>query len=413
MGHDSIDEPVLYFLGKGQKQKMEVSMIKKIVDDVMPQMISDRRHLHKHPELSFEEYQTTEFLCRELAAAGIEDIRRPVKTGVVAVIHGVYPGKTVAIRADIDALPIQEKNELEFCSVNDGVMHACGHDGHAAMLLAAARIFEQHKDELHGSIVCIFQHAEEVPPGGAQELYEAGVMEGVDELYGLHLSSNFPTGTYGVRAGALTSATDRFDIRVIGKGGHSSMPEQSIDPIVTGAEIIVALQSILSRRVAAFEPAVLSVCQVNAGDAYNIIPGEMTLTGSTRTFSEEMRGKMEVMIEEIVSGITKSAGASYEFKFERGYSSVINDKELTENVEQQLKKLWGEEAILHINPIMPGEDFSALQKNCPACFVEIGTADEEKHTTFPHHNPNYRMDEEGLRYGLSYLLVMIFDRLRA
>lgn len=413
MGHDSIDEPVLYFLGKGQKQKMEVSMIKKIVDDVMPQMISDRRHLHKHPELSFEEYQTTEFLCRELEAAGIEYIRRPVKTGVVAVIHGVYPGKTVAIRADIDALPIQEKNELEFCSVNDGVMHACGHDGHAAMLLAAARIFEQHKDELHGSIVCIFQHAEEVPPGGAQELYEAGVMEGVDELYGLHLSSNFPTGTYGVRAGALTSATDRFDIRVIGKGGHSSMPEQSIDPIVTGAEIIVALQSILSRRVAAFEPAVLSVCQVNAGDAYNIIPGEMTLTGSTRTFSEEMRGKMEVMIEEIVSGITKSAGASYEFKFERGYSSVINDKELTENVEQQLKKLWGEESILHINPIMPGEDFSALQKNCPACFVEIGTADEEKHTTFPHHNPNYRMDEEGLRYGLSYLLVMIFDRLRA
>lgn len=413
MGHDSIDEPVLYFLGKGQKQKMEVSMIKKIVDDVMPQMISDRRHLHKHPELSFEEYQTTEFLCRELAATGIEDIRRPVKTGVVAVIHGVYPGKTVAIRADIDALPIQEKNELEFCSVNDGVMHACGHDGHAAMLLAAARIFEQHKDELHGSIVCIFQHAEEVPPGGAQELYEAGVMEGVDELYGLHLSSNFPTGTYGVRAGALTSATDRFDIRVIGKGGHSSMPEQSIDPIVTGAEIIVALQSILSRRVAAFEPAVLSVCQVNAGDAYNIIPGEMTLTGSTRTFSEEMRGKMEVMIEEIVSGITKSAGASYEFKFERGYSSVINDKELTENVEQQLKKLWGEESILHINPIMPGEDFSALQKNCPACFVEIGTADEEKHTTFPHHNLNYRMDEEGLRYGLSYLLVMIFDRLRA
>ena len=392
---------------------MEVSVIKKIVDDVMPQMISDRRHLHKHPELSFEEYQTTEFLCRELAAAGIEDIRRPVKTGVVAVIHGAYPGKAVAIRADIDALPIQEKNELEFCSVNDGVMHACGHDGHAAMLLAAARIFEQHKDELHGSIVCIFQHAEEVPPGGAQELYEAGVMEGVDELYGLHLSSNFPTGTYGVRAGALTSATDRFDIRVIGKGGHSSMPEQSIDPIVTGAEIIVALQSILSRRVAAFESAVLSVCQVNAGDAYNIIPGEMTLTGSTRTFSEEMRGKMEVMIEEIVSGITKSAGASYEFKFERGYSSVINDKELTENVEQQLKKLWGEESILHINPIMPGEDFSALQKNCPACFVEIGTADEEKHTTFPHHNPNYRMDEEGLRYGLSYLLATIFDRLRA
>lgn len=413
MGHDSIDEPVLHFLRKGQEQKMEASMIKKIVDDVMPQMISDRRHLHKHPELSFEEYQTTEFLCRELEAAGIEDIRRPVKTGVVAVIHGAYPGKTVAIRADIDALPIQEKNELEFCSVNDGVMHACGHDGHAAMLLAAARIFEQHKDELHGSIVCIFQHAEEVPPGGAQELYEAGVMEGVDELYGLHLSSNFPTGTYGVRVGALTSATDRFDICVIGKGGHSSMPEQSIDPIVTGAEIIVALQSILSRRVAAFEPAVLSVCQVNAGDAYNIIPGEMTLTGSTRTFSEEMRGKMEAMIEEIISGITKSAGASYEFKFERGYSSVINDKELTENVEQQLKKLWGEESILHINPIMPGEDFSALQKNCPACFVEIGTADEEKHTTFPHHNPNYRMDEEGLRYGLSYLLATIFDRLRA
>ena len=392
---------------------MEASLVKKIVEENMQQMIADRRYLHQNPELSFEEYATTEFLCRKLTEAGIEDLKRPTKTGVVATIHGAYPGKTVAIRADIDALPIEENNDLPFCSVKKGVMHACGHDGHAAMLLTAARIFKEHEKELHGTVVCIFQHAEEVPPGGAVELYEAGVMKNVDELYGLHLSSNFPTGTYGVRAGALTSATDRFDIKVIGKGGHSSMPEQSIDPIVIGAQIILALQTILSRRIAAFEPAVMSVCQVNAGDAYNIIPGEMTLTGSVRTFSEEMRSRMEEMIGTTVDGITKSAGATYEYSYEKGYSSVVNDEKLTADVEEVLKGLWGEEAILHINPIMPGEDFSALQKDCPACFVEIGTADEAKKTTFPHHNPNYRMDEEGLRYGLSYLLATIFDRLQA
>lgn len=392
---------------------MEAALVKTLVDENMQQMIEDRRYLHQNPEMSFEEYGTTEYLLRKLAKAGIEDLKRPSKTGVVATIHGAYPGKTVAIRADIDALPIEENNDLEFCSVNKGVMHACGHDGHAAMLLTAARIFKEHEKEMHGNVVCIFQHAEEVPPGGAAELYEAGVMKGVDELYGLHLSSNFPTGTYGIRAGALTSATDRFDIKIIGKGGHSSMPEQSIDPIVIGAQVILALQTILSRRIAAFEPAVMSVCQVNAGDAYNIIPGEMTLTGSVRTFSEEMRSRMEEMIGTTADGIARSAGATCEYTYERGYSSVVNDEKLTADVEELLKGLWGEEAILHINPIMPGEDFSALQKDCPACFVEIGTADEAKKTTFPHHNPNYRMDEEGLRYGLSYLIATIFDRLQA
>ncbi len=392
---------------------MEASLIKTLVDENMQQMIADRRYLHQNPELSFEEYETTAFLCRKLTEAGIEDLKRPTKTGVVATIHGAHPGKTVAIRADIDALPIEENNELEFCSANKGVMHACGHDGHAAMLLTAVGIFKEHEKELHGNVVCIFQHAEEVPPGGAAELYDAGVMKGVDELYGLHLSSNFPTGTYGIRAGVLTSATDRFDIKVIGRGGHSSMPEQSIDPIVIGAQIVLALQTILSRRIAAFEPAVMSVCQVNAGDAYNIIPGEMTITGSVRTFSEELRSRMEEMIRTTVDGITKSAGASYEYSYEKGYSSVVNDTKLTADVERLLKGLWGEASILHINPIMPGEDFSALQKDCPACFVEIGTADAEKQTTFPHHNPNYRMDEEGLRYGLSYLLATIFDRLQA
>ena len=381
---------------------MEASLIKTLVDENMQQMIADRRYLHQNPELSFEEYETTAFLCRKLTEAGIEDLKRPTKTGVVATIH-----------ADIDALPIEENNELEFCSANKGVMHACGHDGHAAMLLTAVGIFKEHEKELHGNVVCIFQHAEEVPPGGAAELYDAGVMKGVDELYGLHLSSNFPTGTYGIRAGVLTSATDRFDIKVIGRGGHSSMPEQSIDPIVIGAQIVLALQTILSRRIAAFEPAVMSVCQVNAGDAYNIIPGEMTITGSVRTFSEELRSRMEEMIRTTVDGITKSAGASYEYSYEKGYSSVVNDTKLTADVERLLKGLWGEASILHINPIMPGEDFSALQKDCPACFVEIGTADAEKQTTFPHHNPNYRMDEEGLRYGLSYLLATIFDRLQA
>ena len=381
------------------------------VRDSFEKMTAIRRHLHQNPELSFKEFNTTEYIIGQLKEIGIEAISRPTATGVVARIRGGEPGPTIAFRADIDALPIQEDNDLPFRSVCDGVMHACGHDGHTAMQLTAAEILNRHREELKGDVLLIFQHAEEVPPGGGIEMKKAGVMEGVDLLFGLHLSSSFPTGCFGVRSGVLTSATDCFEIDIVGKGGHSSMPETAVDPVVLGAEVILSLQTVVSRRIRAMEPMVLSVCQVNAGDAYNIIPEEFHIRGSLRTFSEETRENVPRMMEEICDGITRSAGGTYRFRFEKGYASVVNDAALTKETEELLISLYGEDCILHIDPLMPGEDFSALQGTCPAFFVEVGTGNPAKDTCYPHHNPHYRMDEEGMLYGTGYLVAAALSHL--
>lgn len=386
-------------------------MISKQVLDLEPQFIAWRRELHAVPELSFQEVQTTEFLLKHLRSIPGLTIEQPTKTGVVAVLRGAHPGRTIALRADIDALPIQEETDLPFASKTPGVMHACGHDGHAAMQLAAAQILAGEREQLHGEVRFLFQHAEELPPGGAVEMVKAGVMEGVSEVYGMHLSSNFPTGTFGVRAGALTSATDRFDIEVIGKGGHSAFPETCVDPVVTAAQIITALQTIVSRHVRAVEPAVVSVCMVQGGQAYNIIPGEVTLTGSTRTFDRETRRTLPQTMENIVRGICEAAGASYTFRFSQGYASVINDAALTQAARQTIQTTFGEQAVLEIEPLMPGEDFSAFQENCPGFFVELGARNEANGCTFPHHNSRYLMDEAALKYGVEYLCQLVRSRL--
>ncbi len=362
-----------------------------------------------HAELSFEEYKTSDFIEEKLKSFGNIEVSRPTKTGVIGKIHGKTEGPVIALRADIDALPMTETNDLPFVSVNKGAMHSCGHDGHAAMLLGIAKLFSEKTEQLKGTLVCIFQHAEEVPPGGAIEMVRAGVMEGVDEIYGIHLSSNYPTGKFGVVSGPLTSATDRFDIKVIGKGGHSSLPEQCVDPIVAAAQIVTGLQNIVARRISAYDTAVLSVCQIHGGDAYNIIPGEVTITGSVRTFSKELRNNMPVMIKEISDGIAASMGAKCEVSYERGYDSVINDEALTDTAREVIADWFGQEAVLEIQPVMPGEDFSAFTEaaGCPGVFVEIGTRNEEKGTTRPHHNTTYLMDEDGLYYGTAFFAAMI------
>ena len=392
---------------------MNDQLISPEVLEIEEQMLSWRRHFHQHPELSFKEMETSSYIEEQLKSfgGGIE-ISRPTKTSVMAVVKGSKPGPVIAFRADIDALPIQEENDLPFASVNPGVMHACGHDAHAAILLAATKLTAAIKDTLCGEVRMLFQHAEELPPGGAVEMVAAGVMDGVDEVYGLHVSSNYDTCTFGIRSGALTSATDRFDITVKGKGGHSAFPETCVDPIVIGAQIITALQTIVSRQTAAIEPAVLSVCMVNAGQAYNIIPGTMHITGSTRTFNRDTRDSLPDKIERIVKGITDAYHADYEFSFDRGYSSVINDGPLTQNVEKLLTGHFGENRVTHIDPLMPGEDFSAFSDLCPGCFIELGTRNQEKHCDSPHHNCNYRLDEDALVYGVEFFLRLIKDRLK-
>ena len=388
-----------------------MNMISVEVLALEPDIIAWRRHMHQNPELSFQEVHTTAYLTEELKKIPGLTLEFPTKTGVVAVLKGVQPGPVLALRADIDALPIQEETGLPYASTVPGVMHACGHDGHAAMQLAAAKLLAAERTSLKGEVRFLFQHAEELPPGGAVEMLKAGVMKGVDELYGMHLSSNFPTGTFGVRPGALTSATDRFDIRVIGKGGHSAFPETCVDPIVIAGEIVGALQTLVSRRIQAVEPAVVSVCMIHAGEAYNIIPGEVAITGSTRTFSKETRERLPKLMEELARGICAAHGADCDFKFTLGYASVMNDKALTASSRKVIEEHFGESAVLEIDPLMPGEDFSALQENCPGFFVELGARSEEKGITFPHHNCRYLMDEDALKYGVEYLYQLVRSRL--
>lgn len=386
-------------------------MFSKEVLDLEPQIISWRRHLHAHPELSFEETETTCFLTEELKKIPGLTLEYPTKTGVVAVLKGTRPGRTIALRADIDALPINEETGLDFSSQVPGVMHACGHDGHAAMQLGAAWLLSRKREQLCGEVRFLFQHAEELPPGGAAEMVRAGVMQGVQEVYGMHLSSSFPTGTFGVRSGALTSATDRFDITVIGKGGHSAFPETCVDPVVTAAEIICALQTLVSRKIRAVEPAVVSVCMIQAGQAYNIIPGEVHITGSTRTFSRETRCMLPRLMEQMVRGICDANGASCEFRSTLGYASVINDRELTEKGREVIEHTFGPGAVLEIDPLMPGEDFSAFLDSCQGFFVELGARDEAGGCTVPHHNSRYLMDENALKYGVEYLYQLVCSRL--
>lgn len=391
---------------------MEKERISKQVRSMEQEMLGWRRHIHRNPELSFHEVETSRFIEETLQSfGGSIRITRPTPTSVMAVVRGLKPGRVIALRADIDALPITEENDLPYASGNPGVMHACGHDGHTAVLLTCVKLTSLMADQLAGEVRFLFQHAEELPPGGAVQMVKAGVMEGVQEVYGLHVSSKYDTCTFGLRSGALTSATDRFEITVKGKGGHSAFPETCVDPIVIGAQIITALQTIVSRQVQAVEPAVLSVCMVNAGQAYNIIPETLHITGSTRTFSRKTREDMSKKIEQIVKGVTSGCGADYTYEFIKGYSSVINDDALTKNAEQLLIRQFGEDRVARIGPLMPGEDFSAFSELCPGCFIELGTRNPGKHCDQPHHNCNYQMDEDALVYGVEYFLCLIRDRL--
>ena len=386
-------------------------MISKEVQALMPKCLADRRYLHAHPELSFEEKETTAYLIKELQEIEGLDLQRPTQTGVVAILRGGRPGRCIAIRADIDALPIQEKTDVPFASRTPGVMHACGHDGHTAILLCAARLLAKKREALHGEVRFIFQPAEELPPGGAAQMQEQGVGKGVQEFYGFHLSSNFPTGTFGVRAGALTSATDRFDITIRGKGGHGAFPESCVDPVVVAAQVILSLQTIVARRVKAVEPAVVSVCMVEGGQAYNIIPGEVKLTGSTRTFDPATRAALPGMMDQIVKGCCDTAGAEYDFSFTLGYASVLNDPALTLSSRQIIEETFGKAAVLEIDPLMPGEDFSAFLKDGPGFFVELGARNEKTNCDQPHHNALYKMDEDALAFGVEYLYQLVQRRL--
>ena len=371
---------------------------------IEPDLIAWRRHMHQNPEVSFEETQTTEYLEAFLRCFGVDAIDRPTKTGLVAHILGKKPGRcaTVAFRADIDALPMQEENDLPYCSRNAGVMHACGHDGHAAMLLALARLLCEHRESFSGEARLIFQHAEELPPGGAIELVRAGALDGAEAVLGLHLSSNFDTGFFASKVGVLTSNVDRFTVTITGRGGHCAFPEQCAAPLLAASVHVLALQSIVSRRIPANEPAVVSVCEFHAGTAYNIIPGEATLNASVRSFGEATRQLIEREARTICQSVANAHGCTARLDWLEGYPSVVNDEALTREVEHVITARFGQGQPQSIGVIMPGEDFSFLLDGRPGFFVELGTRNPALSCDAPHHNTRYRMDEDALLYGVQY-----------
>ncbi|MCY8474511.1 M20 metallopeptidase family protein [Bacillus halotolerans] len=369
-------------------------------------VIEWRRHLHQYPELSFQEEKTAQFVYDTLSSFENLEISRPTRTSVVARLSGARPGKRIGLRADMDALPIQEEHDSHFRSRHPGVMHACGHDGHTAMLLGAAEILSRKKDELSGEVYFIFQHAEEVHPGGAQEMVKAGVADHLDLCIAIHLFSAMPLGKIGLASGPVTANSDRFDITIKGKGGHASQPEQCIDPLVIASQVITHLQSIASRHTDPAERLVLSVTMCHAGSAYNVIPDTVTLGGTVRTFRKEVRANTEALMETIIKGVTEAHGASYDFDYRHGYKSVVNDPNVTELVRQAAENLWGKDQVFPLAPMMGGEDFSAFSERVPSCYIALGAGTGEM--IYPHHHPKFTFDEKALSAGVELFVNSVY-----
>ncbi len=375
------------------------------VSALAPQVTAWRRWLHQHPELSFQERETAGYVEGVLGGFEGLSVSRPTPTSVLAVLMGeAGPGRTVLLRADMDALPIQEENDFEFTSQNPGVMHACGHDGHTAMLLGAAKLLAEKRAGLTGELRFVFQHAEELFPGGAQELVDAGVTQGVDLAVGAHLASYLPTGLIAVRAGASMAAPDTFEITVRGKGGHAAHPNETVDPVAIGAQVVTNLQHVVSRQRDPLEPMVVSVTQFHAGSADNVIPEVAQLGGTVRTFDPELRERAPEWLERVVAGVTAAHGATYGFKYQRGYRALHNDPQVTAELQQIVRDTLGEDALTEGKPTMGGEDFSAYLSEVPGAFFFVGARNEEGGITSPHHHPRFTVDEVALEHGLRVMV---------
>lgn len=372
-------------------------------------IIKWRRHIHENPEISFNETETAKYIYKELSKLPNLILSTPTENSVVAILNGNTDGETIALRADIDALPIVEEAEVDFKSKNIGVMHACGHDTHAAMLLGAAKALAQMPDKLRGNVKFIFQPAEECPPGGAKAIVDAGILEDVDFVFGLHIFPSIPTGAIGIVNGPLTAAADVFDIHIQGKGAHGSMPELAIDPILTGVEIINNLNNIVSRNIAPMDNAVISIGQFVSGQVHNIIPDTADIKGTVRTHNKETRMFIKKRIEEVVEHVCKMYGATYELEYTLGYSSVVNNKEANEFVTSAAKKIVGEEGIFVAPKIMGGEDFSAYTDVAKGAFFILGGGCAENGYKYINHNPNFIIDEGALPVGSLMHVQIVLD----
>jgi len=361
-------------------------------------MINLRRDFHQHPELGLQEFNTARKVEGVLKALGLETRMFVNGTGVRGFLKGSEEGATLALRADMDALPIQEETDLPCQSKNKGVMHACGHDAHIAMLLGAATILSEMRKELKGNVAFIFQPAEEIG-AGAKAMVEEGALEGADRIFGLHVYSILPFGTLGYRPGPLMAAGDFFDVKITGKGGHGGLPHLTVDPIVIAANAIGTLQTVVSREVDPVESAVISICKLSAGEAYNVIPETATFGGTIRSHKPELRESIPKRVKEILGGVVSGMRGNYEFNLMSKFPATINDEEMTAFVVKVAKEILGEDKLSLLRPLMGSEDFSFYLQKIPGTFVFLGVENKEKGIIYPQHHPKFDIDEDILPIG--------------
>ncbi|HFT8657768.1 TPA: amidohydrolase [Enterobacter cloacae] len=384
------------------------SSTENLIRDVHDEVIRWRRHIHANPDLSFQEKPTADFIARELANLPELTISRPLENSVVAVLQGEKPGPMWALRADIDALPLQEESGEAFSSTKPGVMHACGHDAHTAMLMGAAKVLCHLRSQLCGSIKFIFQPAEEVPPGGARELVEKGVVDDVEKIFGLHVFPTSPTGNITLKEGVYVASSDNFDITIFGRGGHGSMPQFCIDPVVIGAEVVTALQNVVARNLDPINAPVLTIATFQAGDSYNVIPDSARLAGTVRTHNQQVREQVPQLVQRIVEGVVSAHGARCEIRWQQGYA-VGNNHVGTNAIAKAAIAAHFEEGTLQLadRALFGSEDFSSYQEKVPGTFLFIGCGNEEKGAVWNVHNPHFRIDEAALAVGVKTHVALV------
>ncbi|WP_294086627.1 M20 family metallopeptidase [Sphaerobacter sp.] len=380
-------------------------MIDQEVERLTPQLIEDRRYFHQHPELAFQEENTARVVAQRLRELGLEVRTGVGRTGVVGVLRGGRPGRTVLLRADMDALPIEEENDVPYRSQNPGVMHACGHDAHTAILLGVATILAGMREEIAGNVTFAFQPAEEIV-SGAKEMIEAGAMADppVDACFGLHVWQNLPVGVIGVRSGPLMAAGDAFRAVIRGRSAHAAEPHRGIDATLIASQTVVALQSLVSREVSPLESAVVTVGQLHAGTASNIIASHAELAGTVRTFDKEVRRHLSERVPALIRSIAEAMGAEAEVEYSFGVPATVNDPAMTEIVRAAAAEVVGPENVVEATPTMGSEDMSFFLEAAPGCYFFAGSSNEGTGKTFGHHHPRFDIDEQVLPIGVETLV---------
>lgn len=384
--------------------------IKELSNSIFEEVKAIRRHLHQYPELSYQEYNTMKFVCEKLKEYGIEYQDKVAETGIVAIIRNSKHSKTdvcVGLRADLDALPILEENTTEYVSKNKGVMHACGHDVHTSILLGAAKVLNEIRDELSQPVKLIFQPGEEKNPGGASLMIKAGALENpeVNRMYALHVFPDLPAGDVGFREGLYMASCDEIYIDIIGKGGHGAMPHTTVDSILVGAEIVTSLQQVVSRKCDPTIPCVLSFGHFEGLGAANVVPGKVHLKGTFRTMNEEWRAKALQIIKNQAEKIAEAYGAKAIVDISNGYPFLENNPKLTAELREKAIHLLGEEKINELPLRLTSEDFSFYSQVIPTCFFRLGVRNENKGITYGVHHPKFDIDENALAIGVQMMCI--------